>query len=193
MRIERHHQRQEHFTGERAALEEMTTSVIRQGPVCAPDCERAKCQHCSRDCPYIPQILSSDPITHPLEPKIAPLAFEIKKLGVFWPCWSCEGHNDQHNKLLKKPAVWFYASSVIHLRVLGEAIADMVFENQLSSPWQLRLCFSDSDNASTTFSLEPVPNGPEVTLCALQNDIGRIAEQIEARVMRKAECMKGIV
>jgi hypothetical protein len=193
MRIERRHQRQENITDERTALEEMTSSIIRSGPVCAPDCERAKCQSCSRACPYIPQILSSDPALHPLEPKIAPLAFEIKKLGVFWPCWSCEGHNDQHNNLLKRPAVWFYASSVIHLRVLGEAIADMGFENQLSSPWQLRLCFSDSDNVSTTFSLEPVPNGPEITLCALQNDIARIAEQIEARVARKVESLKGIV
>ncbi len=193
MRIERRHQRQEHLTDERAALEAMTTSVIRQGPVCAPNCERATCQSCSRACPYIPQMLSSDPNTHPLEPKIAPLAFEIKKLGVFWPCWSCEGHNDQHNNLLKTPAVWFYASSVIHLRVLGESIADMSYENRLSKPWQLRLCFSDSDNLSTTFSLEPVLNGPEATLCALQSDIARIAEEIETRVMRKVECMKGIV
>ncbi len=193
MRIERHHQHQELLTDQRAALEEMASSVVRQGPVCAPNCERAKCQSCSRDCPYIPKILSSDPATHPLEPKIAPLAFEIKKLGVFWPCWSCEGHNDQNNNLVKTPAVWFYAISVIHLRVLGESIADMSYENRLSKPWQLRLCFSDTDNLSTTFSLEPVLNGPPVTLCALQNDITRIAEELETRVMRKAQSLKGIV
>ncbi len=193
MRIERRQPRHGNLTGDREALEEMASAVIRQGPVCSPNCERAKCQHCSRDCPYIPQTLSSDPGRHPLEPKIAPLAYEIKKLGVFWPCWSCEGHNDQHDNLTKLPAVWFYACSVIHLRVLGESVSDMYYERQLSSPWQVRLCFSDPDNVSTTFSLEPAPNGLEVTLCALQSDIARLAEQIEQRVIRKAECIKGFV
>jgi len=193
MRIERQGRRHEQLTDERTALEEMTASVIRQGPVCAPNCERVKCQHCSRTCPYIAQTLSSDPGRHPLEPKIAPLAFEIKKLGVFWPCWSCEGHNDQHNNLTKMPAVWFYAKSVIHLRVLGESVADMYYERRLSSPWQVRLCFSDSDNMSTTFSLEPAPVSSDIMLTALHGDIERIAEEIELRVMRKAQSIKGIV
>jgi hypothetical protein len=181
---------EEQAPGARAALEALTSSGIRRGPVCTPHCERAKSQFCSRKCPYIPQTLTSDPVNHPLEPNIAALVFEIKKLGVFTPCWSCEGHNDGQNKLNKTPAVWFYASSVVHIRVLGDCIGDMCCEGRLSSPWQIRLCFSDPGVVFTTFSLEPALNGLEPTLPALHCDIARIAEELEGRMMNKAENLK---
>ncbi len=55
-------------------------------PVCAPDCPTADPARCSRHCPDIPRVLSSDPENHPLEGRIAPLAYELKRLEVFDPC-----------------------------------------------------------------------------------------------------------
>jgi len=190
MHIARPERSEERLPDAQAALEEINTSVIRQGPVCTPDCTCAKFQHCSRTCPYIAQTLSSDPVKHPLEHNIAPLAFEIKRLGIFTPCWSCEGHNDQHNKLLKMPAVWFYAHSVTHVRVLGDSIGDMYYAHRLSSPWHVRLCFSDPGNVNTTFSLEPAPYNGEITLPKLHNDIRQIAEELEDRMIQKAQDLK---
>ena len=98
-----------------------------QAPVCVDACPdydlRAGCR---RDCAKAPARLSSDPDRFPVEEKIAPLVFELKKLGVFFPCWSCEGHNDPSGKLWKLPRVWFYADSVVHLRLLSDAINDQL-------------------------------------------------------------------
>ena len=43
-------------------------------PVCALDCPNAGPERCSRRCPDIPVMMSSDPVNHPLEGRIAPLA-----------------------------------------------------------------------------------------------------------------------
>lgn len=192
MRIARHQKSADQTARNRDALDHFMASVIRHGPVCTPTCDRAECQPCSRACPHIPQKLSSDPANHPIEPNIAPLAFEIKRLGVFTPCWSCEGHNDQLNNLVKTPAVWFYANSTVHLRVLGEAVSDIFYDRQISAPWRVRLGFTEADSPSTVFALEPDKERTDLTLSALHHDIGRIAEQLEPRMMRKAEHMKGV-
>jgi len=190
MRIVRSDQADEHTSSSQAALDAMAVAAQQRGPVCTPDCVRAKHQHCSRKCPYIPQVLSSDPVNYPIEPLIAPLAFELKKLGVFEPCWSCEGHNDQQQRLQKLPAVWFYAHSVTHVRVLSDSVRDMFCDRRLSSPWQVKLCFSDPNNVNTTFSLDPAAHNAELTLVSLQNDVAKIAEELEGRVIKKAATLK---
>ena len=166
------------------SLEEMTRAVIRSGPVCAPDCSRAGCSPCARNCPHIPQMLSSDPEVHPVEQAVAPLAFEIKKLGVFTPCWSCEGHNDANGVLRNAPAVWFYAHSVTHVRVLSEAISEMFYDKRLSSRWQVCLTFSDPDNAGTTFALEPA-SGVANALSPLRADLQALSEDIGWRMEKQ--------
>ncbi len=50
-------------------------------------------------------MLSSDPESHPLESRIAPLVYELKRLEVFDPCWSCAGHNGTDGALWKIPRV----------------------------------------------------------------------------------------
>ncbi len=66
------------------------------GESCAFRCEqcgstRCNCE-CSQHCPRAAHALSEDPDRHPIEPGIQPLVFAMKRLGVFTPCWSCEGH-----------------------------------------------------------------------------------------------------
>src|ERR1700678_3681924 len=75
-----------------------------------------------RFCPAAPRRLSSEGEQSPVEPLVSPLVFELKKLGVFYPCWSCEGHTGQDGKVRNIPRVWFYADSVVHVRGLADAI-----------------------------------------------------------------------
>lgn len=159
-----------------------------QAPVCVDSCPdydlRAGCR---RDCAKAPARLSSDPDRFPVEEKIAPLVFELKKLGVFFPCWSCEGHNDPAGKLWKLPRVWFYADSVVHLRLLSDAINEMSVRGVLSTRWQVTVTFSDDANADTTFSLEPGADAHGVGLDRLQSDIATISAGLEAEFNRACE------
>jgi hypothetical protein len=148
-------------------------------PVCACNCpDYDPAVGCQRFCQAAPLRLSSDPLS-PLEPLIAPLTFELKRLGVFYPCWSCEGHNDQAGQLWKLPRVWFYASSVVHIRALGEALDCLLMEKRVSARWRVVLTHSDGDNPDTTFSLEPEPGGDGQRLADLQADARAIAEGLD--------------
>lgn len=163
-------------------IREELGDILRSGsdgmPVCAPNCPNASPERCSRLCPDIPRIMSSDPENHPLESRIAPLAYELKRLEAFHPCWSCEGHNGSDGKLWKIPRVWFYCESVVQLRVLADAVKELHLAERLSVPWRVVLTFSDEDNADTTFSLEPSLDHKRPLLHALQRDIDTIAEHL---------------
>ena len=111
------------------------------GRVCRPECD-AVCPSCSFtfcacccscDCAYIPAVLTSDP-NFPIETMIAPLAFELKRLGVFEPCWSCEGHNDHDDKLWKIPRVWFNCASVVHVRLLSDVLKELEIDELINGP-----------------------------------------------------------
>ena len=100
----------------REDLRQLMKSGSAGVPVCAPDCPAASPARCSRNCPDVPNMMSSDP-QYPLENGIAPLAYELKRLEAFQPCWSCEGHygsGGPGDGLWKKPSVWFYCDSVVH-------------------------------------------------------------------------------
>jgi hypothetical protein len=76
--------------------------------------------------------LSSDREKYSIEERIAPLVFEMQCLGVVEPCWPCEGHNGQDEKLWKRPDVWFYCDDVIHLRLLTDAIEGLYVARKLN-------------------------------------------------------------
>lgn len=130
--------------------------------------------------------MSSDPERYPLENCIVPLVFELKRLEAFHPCWSCEGHNRPDGSLWKLPRVWFYCESVIHLRVLADAVKALHVAEKLSVPWRVALTHSDNDNTDTTFSLEPNIEGITVTLPALQRDVDTIAAHLRDVVFDEA-------
>jgi hypothetical protein len=155
-------------------------------PVCACDCpDYDPAVGCHRLCQAAPRRLSSDP-TSPVEPLIAPLAFELRRLGVFHPCWSCEGHSDAAGRPWKLPRVWFYANSVVHIRALGEALDRLFMEKRVSVRWRVVLTYSDPDNPDTTFSLEPEP-AAGARLSELQADARAIAESLDAHFFAACE------
>ena len=191
MRIER----RKDGRGRAAQIREELGEILHGGmdgvPVCAADCPRAGPGRCSRHCPDIPRMLSSDPENHPLESRIAPLVYELKRLEVFDPCWSCEGHNGTDGALWKIPRVWFYCRSVVHLRVLADALKELHLDRRLSVQWRVVLTFSDGDNADTTFSLEPgslapSPAASRPPLAALQRDVDTIAGHLRDVVFDEA-------
>lgn len=149
-------------------------------PVCSTNCpDHHPSIRCNRDCRAAPVRLSSEGAKGPVEPLIAPLVFELKRLGVFHPCWSCQGHDDQSGKLWRVPRVWFYADSVVHIRALANAIDALFSARRLSTRWEIVVTHSDPDNPDTTLSLEPDAAGKGGSLRDLQNDLRVLAEGLE--------------
>ncbi len=144
---------------------------------------------CTSDCPHISTVLTTDK-NFPIENKIAPLAFELKRLEVFKPCWSCEGHNDKTGQLWKIPRLWFYCDSVVYVRLLSDVLKDLEIEDRLETPWQVRVTFSDKGNPSTAFALEPEASaGVQPRLETLQGDVLTITECVYERMMEKASSL----
>jgi hypothetical protein len=169
-----------------AALRSLVEDDVRRArapgptpdPVCCGNCpDYRPATGCHRDCPAAARRLSSEGEHSPVEPLVAPLVFELKKLGVFHPCWSCEGHTDQAGNLSKTPRVWFYADSVVHVRALADAINRLFYARRLAARWQLVLTYSDPTNPDTTFSLEPEPVADR-PLRVLQGDLRVLADEL---------------
>ncbi len=170
----------------RRELDEITKAEPVNPPVCGDHCLKYQEIRCHRDCPDAPAMLSSE-ADYPLEPKIAPVVFELKRLGVFDPCWSCEGHDGHDGKLWKLPRVWFYARSVVHVRLLAAGMVELHLAGKLSARWEIVLVVADRDNADTSFSLQPNLQDEEVTLYALHQDLENIAAHLRQMVIARAE------
>jgi hypothetical protein len=154
-------------------------------PVCCAHCvDYRPSIRCHRYCPAAPRRLSSEGELSPVEPLVAPLVFELKRLGVFHPCWSCEGHCDQAGLLRTIPRVWFYADSVVHIRGLANAVGSLFNAGLLSVRWRIVVTHSDTDNPDTTFSLEPEPS-TDSSLARLQGDLRVMADEL-AEAFRRA-------
>lgn len=159
-------------------------------PGCAvrcPACGSTVCEcACTPDCPQAPAALSVDPARHPIEPAMAPLVFEMKRLGVFDTCWSCEGHAAADGSLWKTPSLWFYARSQTHLRLLAAGLATLSFEGRLAARWRIVVTHSEHDNPDTMFALEPALEAGSPALGALQADLRQIATALPRMIREEA-------
>lgn len=161
-----------------------------KGRVCSENCTiictrcgstACRCA-CSDACPEASRVMSSD-VDQPIESGVAPLVFEMKRIGLFMPCWSCEGHLGPTGALWKLPRVWFYCDSLTHIRLLADGVKDLELQGDLTTRWQVVVTFSDPDNIETTFSLEPVAPSVDdstVTLAGLQKDLHTLSRSLEA-------------
>lgn len=173
-----------------------------QGRVCGalcnkkcPECGASDCQcSCSPDCPDLPRTLSPEPDLYPIEDAIAPLVFEMKRTGIFVPCWSCEGHLSPNSpSLWKIPQVWFYCDSVVHLRLLAEMLSQLKIDNVTKAQWEVAVGFSDVDNPDTTFALRPQMKPDHgYSLWQLQADAAAMARELEPALSRKAAKLKSL-
>lgn len=167
------------------ALREIIANQGAQGRVCGgtctmicSDCGSMSCQcMCQCECPDAGKRLSSDPENFPVEDRIVPLVYEMKREGTCVPCWSCEGHEHPDGSLWKIPRVWFYCSSMIHLRLIGSGAHAMFVARKLKTPWQVVITHSDYGNVDTTFSLEPkLDPESKITLTDLREDVLALAK-----------------
>jgi len=165
------------------------------GPHCAISCDAcgsAKCQcMCNHDCSNMQRMLSSSPDEFPIEQGIAPLVFELRRTGLYDPCWSCEGHIGQDGALWKKPQVWFYCKSGVHLRLLADLLKKMEFRKELSEPWAVVVTHSDADNPDTTYALRPLPEVTPEARCSslerLRSDVLAIACAVDGQIATMAK------
>lgn len=102
----------------------------------------------------------------------------MKSLGLFEPCWSCEGHRGPQGEVWRPPTVWFYVSALAHVRLLSGGLAKLEAARRLSVPWRVVVTFSDPDNPQTTFALEPEIASAAPTLEQLQRDTYEIASAL---------------
>ena len=199
MRIERRDRTMERNRQLGADIAEAAFTKGVDGRVCGEQCilkcsqcGSSTCQcDCAPECPEAPRALSADPDRYPVEPGITPLVFEMKRLGLVRPCWSCEGHLRPDGSLWKVPAVWFYAKSLVHVRLLASGLERMRHAGKLSVSWRIAVTFSDPDNPETTFSLEPVRAfDNEPSLPALRNDVAEIARSLHGMMTGEARTLQ---
>lgn len=146
-------------------------------------------QDCSRHCDGIPTAMSSQPNEYPIEEQIAPLVYELARLQVFQPCWSCEGHLNSQGQLWKLPQIWFYTESSIHVRILADSLRTMAANRVTATEWEISLTRSALDDPETTYCLKPIIN-EGITLAMLRSDIDILSDQLEAKVIQCARMLK---
>jgi hypothetical protein len=153
-----------------------------------PKCDATTCRcECSPSCSQAARALSTDPDRYPIESGILPLVFAMKRLRVFEPCWSCEGHLGPDGSLWKLPMVWFYTRSLLYLRLLADSLHQLKGAGKIKVSWQVVVSFSDPDNLETTFSIQPsIEGGASVGLPELWNDVRQIADSLDIAIIQRS-------
>ena len=151
-------------------------------PPC-PGCTNHIKTKCTCDCPDAEHALSSHPADFPIERNVVPLVFGLMSTRVTQTCWSCEGHMDENNNLIKLPTVSFYTSSPVYSQLLHRHVKKLILDKKLSYPWLVIL----TDYAQTwaqTYSIVPDFNfsDNDIRLGSLQNDLKVIAEDLQIKL-----------
>jgi hypothetical protein len=114
----------------------------------------------------------------------------MKRLPVFEPCWSCEGHLGPDGSLWKLPMVWFYTRSLLYLRLLADSLNQLKGAGRIKAPWQVVVSFSDPDNPETAFSIQPaIEGGAPTGLPDLWDDVRQIAGSLEAAIIERSSSL----
>ena len=186
MRISRRENSSDGSDALRQNLDVLATTALGKWPVCGAQCPCKTARRCDRNCPDIATALSDDPADNPLELIIAPLVYELQRLDGFRSCWSCEGH-ERFNELWKKPQVWFYAESQLHVRVLSDAVTEMRIKGALKVGWEISVTYSDPDNLDTTYTLQPRQDETSIGLDVLQSDVASLAASLVSAYTKQAK------
>ena len=151
-------------------------------PPC-PGCTDHIVSKCAGDCSEAHLALSTHPDEFPIETNVVPLVFGLMSTRVAQTCWSCEGHMDNKNNLVKLPTVSFYTSSPVYAQLLHKHVSKLKMDKQLVYPWHVVL----TDYAQTwgqTYSVVPDLNfvDKEIRLGGLQNDLKVIANDLQGKM-----------
>lgn len=179
---------------DRAALARELTALLRQPDAravrpcrgCHLPCPCSKSHDCTcactPECDNIARVSSSDPERYPIEPAVVPLIYELNALRLVQTCWSCEGHRDAGDRLVKRPRVWFYSRAASYAQLLSEYLATLCARKSLRHPWQVSLV-SMGERACATYSIEPALETVEITdLAVLHHDLAVIGAGLAHRI-----------
>lgn len=160
----------------------LSQSSPQEVPPC-PYCSNHVKSQCSSSCSSASTALSSHPKEFPIEANVVPLVFGLMSTRVTQTCWSCEGHMDTNNNLIKLPTVSFYTSTPICSQLLHKHVSKLNMDKKLSYLWHVTL----SDYAQTwgqTYSIVPNLNfvDKDIHLGALQNDLKIIADNLQEKM-----------
>ena len=151
-------------------------------PPC-PGCNDHVISKCSGGCSEAHLALSTQPDEFPIEPNVVPLVFGLMSTRMTQTCWSCEGHMDSNNNLIKLPTVSFYTSFPVYAQLLHKHVSKLKMDKKLVYPWHVVL----TDYAQTwgqTYSVVPDLNfvDKEIHLGRLQNDLKVIANDLQSNM-----------
>jgi len=177
----------------RRTCSELALLLSQPGAHLVPPCQHC-CRHiavsCNARCIAAPRALSSDPDNYPLEPKVVPLVYELRKTRVMQPCWSCEGHFDSDGNLWKYPQVSFYAAASVYAMLLVNHFTLLKYKKLLNYDWQVVVSSFGQACSSTTYTIEPrlFPTSDQ-HLGAMQADLLCIAENLDEHLKVAAKEM----
>ena len=157
--------------------------LLQPGPETTPPCPGCvdhSAARCSNLCPDVKTALSIDPVNFPIENNVVPLVYGLMSTHMAQTCWSCEGHMDVNDNLIKTPRVSFYTSSPVYSQLLHRHLTKLMMDRKLAYPWHVIL----SDYAQTwgvTYSIVPDLTfvNQDVRLGQLQNDLKVISDQLQ--------------
>lgn len=170
-----------------AELEQLLLAIQTPQVQPCPHCQQGQDRRCHWQCQDAPWALSSDPAAHPIEPRLLRLVFELNILGVFQPCWSCQGHADSRGALHRLPQIFFYCARPLYAQLLHEHVEHLHHGGHLCGPWQIALA-SLGQSLGVTYVLQPAPyERPLPELAALQQDLEIIGDTLASRLRVVAE------
>ena len=164
--------------------------VSQPGPHLVPPCQNCtnhKIQECNSKCSNAPLALSSDPENFPLEPKVVPLVYELRKMRVVQPCWSCEGHIGHDGKLWKFPQVCFYSGSPVYAMLLANHLTQLKHEKKITNDWSINVTAFGHQHGGITYTIEPkLYPDVDIHLGSMQVDLLVISEDLADKMNREA-------
>jgi len=145
-------------------------------------------EQCSMKCPSAPQQMSSDPERYPIEKYVTPVVYAIYTLRLMMPCWSCEGHLDKSQNIIKMPKIWFYSVSPFYVKLVAQVLSDLRQKRQLKNDWQVVILPFSQSMFTLTYCIEPKGQYfgySELNL--LQSDVAVIGGKLRCEVLQLAQ------
>ncbi len=143
--------------------------------------------HCSINCPEAAKMMSSDPNKHPIEDHVVPIVYSIYTLRLLMPCWSCEGHENDGEELIKAPKIWFYSVSPFYAKLVAQALSTIKYREKLSYEWSVKILPFSQSMFTLTYSIEPEIEGKFLNILPkLQKDMKVIGENLRSYVLNDA-------
>ena len=176
---------------------ELELLLIQPGSHEVPPCQNCRehiVSQCNAKCANAPKALSSDPERYPVESRVVPLVYELRKTRVMQPCWSCEGHMDADGKLWKYPQVSFYSPTPLYAVLLVNYLTLLKHHKKLYHDWNIIISGFGQKHSVITYTIEPKLSAyAPPHLGRLHCDLTTIAENLEFHIKQEARKMLDVL